>query len=53
MAELPSLPPELREQLPPEVQAYITVLEQQVAWLRAEVETLKAQVNQNSQPLID
>jgi transposase len=49
MTELPSLPAEIREQLPPEVQAYLAGLEQHLAWLRAEVEKLKAQGNQNSQ----
>jgi transposase len=49
MPELPKLPAELREQLPPEAQAYLQALEAQVAWLQEEVEKLKAQINQNSQ----
>lgn len=49
MPELPVLPPELRAQLPAEVQAYLMALEAQVAWLSVELEKLKAQVNQNSQ----
>ncbi|HBY93934.1 MAG TPA: IS66 family transposase [Chloroflexi bacterium] len=66
MSELPELPPlasHVRDQLPPEAQAYIWALEQQVVSLRAQVasfqaqvasqqeqiERLQAQVNKNSQ----
>ncbi len=49
MSELPRLPKELREQLPAEVQAYLSALEGYIVLLRAQVEALQAQVKQHSQ----
>jgi len=49
MSEIPTLPPARREQLPLDVQAYLRVLEAQVATLQAQVEKLQAQVQENSQ----
>jgi transposase len=49
MPDLPELSPEQRAEAAPELQAYLKALEEREAWLLAEVERLKAQLNQNSQ----
>ncbi len=56
MNEMPALPAALREKLPPEVQVYVGILEEQVvrqqaqiSALQAQVEKLSAQLAQNSQ----
>ena len=46
MIAIPRLPDEIRADLPPEVQAYLTLLESALPELEAKVETLQALVNE-------
>jgi transposase len=48
MDEQPTLPAEVRASLPPTVQAYLAILEGEIALLRSQVAELQARAHQNS-----